>query len=91
MSTIELTNKAREYRELQVLIKQLEDEAEAIKAAITAEMEAQSADTLQVDIFTIRFTAYQSSRIDVAALKKELPDIAARFTKTTEAQRFQIA
>lgn len=91
MSTFEITNKAREYREIQAMIKQLEDEAEALKAEITAQMEAQQVDTLQADVFTVRWTLYSSSRVDTTALKKELPEVAARYTKTTEAKRFQVA
>ena len=86
-----LTEKAREYRELQAMIKDLEAEVEAVKASITAELDAQGVDTIQADIFTIKWTAYTSSRIDTTAIKKELPDIAARYTKTTEARRFQLA
>jgi predicted phage-related endonuclease len=86
-----LTSKAREYREILAMIQELEEEAEALKAAMIAEMEVQEVDTLQADIFTIRYTKYQSSRVDTTALKKELPDVAARYTKTTETRRFQVA
>ena len=91
MSTVEITGKAREYREIQAMIKELEDAAEALKTAITAEMDARSVDTLTADVFTIRWTAYTSQRVDTTALMKELPDVAARYTKTTEARRFQVA
>lgn len=91
MTINDVVTKIREYKELQAYIRQLEEEAEAAKAAIVAEMEARGTDTLQADIFTVRYTAYASSRIDSAALKKELPDVAARYTKTTEARRFQVA
>ena len=37
MTNAEIINKIKEYKELQVFIKQLEDEAEAAKAAIIAE------------------------------------------------------
>jgi len=90
MTTIEITNKAKEYREIQAMIKELEAEAEALKAAITAEMDARDTNTLQADIFTIKWTAYTSSRVDTVSLKRELPDLAARFTRTTEARRFQV-
>jgi predicted phage-related endonuclease len=91
MTTIETISKAaRDYRELQTMIKELEAEADAIKAVMISEMEKQNTDTLKTDIFTIRWTAYNSSRVDTSALKKELPEIAARYTKTTEARRFQI-
>ena len=91
MSSTEITLKAREYRELQAMIKQLEEEADALKASLVAEIESRKVETLQADIFTIRYTEYQSSRLDTAALKKELPDIADRYTKTNTARRFQVA
>jgi len=91
MTTIEISTKAKEYKELQNFIKQLQEEADAIKTAITAEMEAENTDTVATDLFTIRWTEYQSARVDTTALKKELPDIAARYTKTTTVKRFQVA
>jgi len=91
MTIVEITGKAKQYRELQIYIKQLEEEAEALKAEMIAELEAQGTDTLQADVFTIKWTAYKSNRIDTTALKNELPEVAARYTKTTEAKRFQVA
>lgn len=91
MSTIEITTKAREYRELQAMIRELEAEAEAVKAAITAELDALGVDTLQADIFTIKHTAYQSTRIDSSRLKAEHPDLYSEYSKTVEARRFQVA
>jgi predicted phage-related endonuclease len=91
MSSTDITKAAKDYRELQAMIKDLEAEADAIKARITAEMEARQTDTLQADVFTIKWTVYTSSRLDTAAIKKELPDVAARYTKTAEARRFQVA
>ena len=90
MTDAELKKAAKEYRDLQVMIKELETEVESIKAAITGYMDAEKIDTVQADVFTIKYTAYTSSRIDTTALKKELPDIADHYTKTTEARRFQV-
>ena len=86
---MDLTTKAKEYKELQVFIKQLEEEAEALKAAIIDGMGGR--DTVHVDIFTIRNTTYTSNRVDTTAFKKEMPDVAARYTKSYEARRFQVA
>ena len=36
----------------------------------------------------VRFTSGDLRRLDSAALKKELPEIAAKYTKTTETRRF---
>ena len=91
MTNIDINKAARDYRELQAMIKELEAEADAIKAAITAHMDAQNTDTMQADVFTVKWTAYQTSRLDTTAIKKELPDIAARYTKTSEARRFSVA
>lgn len=91
MSITDITTKAREYRELQLYIKQLEEEAEAIKQALIAEMEARETDNLHADILTVKYTTVKSNRLDTTTLKKELPDIAARYTKTTEGKRFTVA
>jgi predicted phage-related endonuclease len=90
MSIMDLTSKAREYRELQAMIKEMEAEADAIKLTLISELEARDTDTVQADVFTIKFTAYQSSKIDTAMLKRELPELAEKYTKTTEARRFSV-
>lgn len=41
--------------------------------------------------YKITRKAVPSSRIDTAALKKALPDLAQQFTKTTTARRFCVA
>jgi predicted phage-related endonuclease len=89
--TNEISTKIREFKELQIFIKQLEEEADGLKAGIIAKMEAQQTDTLQTDLFTVKYTAYTSSRVDTTSLRKELPEIAARYTTTTEARRFSVA
>ena len=91
MGANELAAKVRESKELQVFIKQLEDEAETAKAEIIKEMETRETDSLTVDIFTVKYTAYQSSRFEAAAFKKTHADLYGQYTKTTEARRFSIA
>ena len=91
MTTIDITKAARDYRELQAMIKELEAEAEAIKANITAHMDAQQTDTLQADIFTIKYTKYTTNRFDTTAFKSTHSDLFDKFIKTTEARRFQVA
>jgi predicted phage-related endonuclease len=91
MSTCELAEKAKAYKELQAMIHQLEEEADAIKAAITAQMEAAGAETVQADVFNIRWQTVTSERLDGKALKAAMPELARQFTKTATARRFQIA
>ena len=54
MSTIELSTKAKEYRELQAMIKELEAEAEALKQQMIGEMDARNIDELAAGEYTIR-------------------------------------
>lgn len=91
MGQNEITAKIREYKELQIFIKQLQDEAEAIKADITAEMDVRQTDTLIVDIFTVRHTTYQSSRFDSTRFKNDHADMYMAYTRTSEAKRFSVA
>jgi len=82
---------AREYRELQAMIKELEAEAEALKLAMINEMDSRCIDKLAAGEFTIHWTVYERSRFDAKALNRDLPDIAARYVKKTTATRFQVA
>ena len=91
MTTQDKLTIIREYKELKAMMSELETEAEALKQRMIVEMEALQTDTFKVDYFTVKYTPYKTSRIDTAALKNELPEIAARFTKTTETKRFQVA
>lgn len=55
MSKNDLTQKVRELKELEVMAKELQDEIDTIKDSIKAEMQEKGTDTLQADIFTIRY------------------------------------
>ena len=91
MSINELTTTARAFRKVQAEIKALEEQADALKQQIIAEMDARKAEVLEAGEYTIRWSIYESSRVDTTALKKALPDVAAQFTKTTTSLRFQVA
>jgi len=90
MTQLDINKAAKDYRELQGMIRELENEAEAIKSTLTTYMEVREIDTLTADIFTIRWMSYTTQRVDTTSLKKDLPELAAKYTKTTEARRFQI-
>ena len=89
MSINEIEAKARELRQLQALIEEAQAEAEAIKDAIKAAMG--DSESIQAGEYKITWKAVTSSRIDTAALKKALPDVAERFTKETTVRRFTVA
>lgn len=89
MSEIEITAKIRELRNLQALIDEATQEAEALKDQIKSAMGDR--EELRAGEYKITWKPVTSTRVDTAALKKELPEIAARFTKTTTSRRFCVA
>lgn len=85
MSTNELESKVRELRQLQALIAEAEAEAETIRDAIKVFMGDSEA------VQRITWKHVTSTRMDTAAIKAALPEVAARFTRTTTTRRFCVA
>ena len=91
MGTIELNGKIKELRSLRRMADELAGEIEALQDAIKAEMTARNVDTLTGDDWKVTWKEVTSNRLDSTALKKELPDIAARYTKASVSRRFTLA
>lgn len=89
MSNTELTSKIKELRELQALIEEAQAEAEAIRDLLKAHMGEQ--EELRAGEYKVTWKSVTSSRLDTAALKKALPDVAQAFTKQTTTRRFVVA
>lgn len=89
MSISEIEIKVRELRQLQVLIEEVQAEAEAIKDALKAHMGA--SEELLAGEYKVTWKAVTSSRLDTAALRKAIPDVAAAFTRTVSTRRFCVA
>lgn len=89
MSISEIESKCRELRQLQNLIAEAEQEAEAIKDTLKAHMG--DTEELFAGEYMVTWRPVKSSRLDTAALKKALPEVAERFTKVTTTRRFCVA
>lgn len=89
MDINEMESKARELRQLQALIEEAQQEAEAIKDAIKAAMG--NSESVVAGEYKITWKPVTSARIDASALRKALPDVAAAFTKETTVRRFCVA
>lgn len=89
MSINELESKARELRQLQALIEEAQQEAEAIKDAIKAAMG--NSESVVAGEYKITWKSVTTARIDTRALKKALPEVAAAFTRETTVRRFCVA
>ena len=88
MSISEIESKCRELRQLQNLIAEAEQEAEAIKDTLKAHMG--DSEELFAGEYMVTWRPVKSSRLDTTALRKALPEVAERFTKTTT-RRFCVA
>lgn len=91
MSTNELTSKVRELKELKAMAEEIAAEITTIEDAIKAEMTARETEEMMIDVYKIRWTRVKSNRFDSTAFKKAMPELAEKFTKTTETRRFSIA
>ena len=89
MSIREIESKARELRQWLAIIEEAQAEVEALKDEIKAAMGEKEA--LQAGEYKISWKNVTSSRLDTAALKQALPEIAARFTKESTTRRFTLA
>lgn len=89
MSINELESKARELRQLQALIDEAQQEAEAIKDAIKAAMG--DSEAVVAGEYKITWKSVTTARIDTSALKKALPEVAAAFTREPTVRRFCVA
>ncbi len=91
MSTIELSKKMQELRELRRMADEIQSEIEAITDLFKTEMDARSIDELSGTDWKVSWKPVTSSRLDTTALKKALPEVVERFSKTTTVRRFSIA
>ena len=88
MTTAEMEASVKEYRELRRMRDELEGEMTAIADALKMEMCDRGVPELQGADWKATWNTVETSRLDTKALKKELPDVYARFSKATTTCRF---
>lgn len=86
MSNPNMESTIRELMELRRMQEELTAEIEALQDAIKATMGSE--EELTAGAFKVTWKPITTSRLDTAALKRALPDVAAAYTKTTTARRF---
>jgi len=91
MSINELDMKVDQIRNLKRLIEDAEAEITGIEDEIKARMTELDTDELRGGTCKVTWKQVSSTRIDSKALKKELPDIAAKYSSTSTYRRFLIA
>lgn len=88
MDINEIMRELAQYKRLQEEIAGIID---GLQDEIKSYMTARGLEVLAGDEHKASYKAVTSSRVDTTALKRELPDIAARYTRTTETRRFTFA
>lgn len=81
-------------KELSEYIRMQEEAAamvESLKDQLKERMTAAGVESLAGSEHKATYKAVTSSRVDTAAIKRDMPEVAARYTKTTTARRFTFA
>jgi len=86
-----LKNRILKLKEIERQQKALEEQAEAIKAEIKKEMEAQGVEELHTGSFIIRWKTIISNRFDSKTFQAEHKKMYEQYAKQTESRRFTVA
>ena len=90
MGNLELSRVAKRARKLQLQIDALTADLEVLKNQLKSEMEMREVDTLAGDDWKVTYKTVISNRLDTTAIKRELPEVAARYNKQVISKRFSL-
>ena len=91
MSINEMEAKIAELKDLESLIQEAQEEAEAIKDSLKAQMLAANTEEMICGRFILRWPVVLSNRFDTTAFKKVMPEVYKAYTKQIQSRRFSIA
>ena len=86
-----IENRIKKLSALEEQIAQLQEQADAIKGELKADLEEKGLDELKTKNFLIRWKEIVSNRLDGKALKAALPEIYSQYCKPTSNWRFTVA
>lgn len=78
----------REIAEYSRMAEEIGATLDSLKDSLKKYMDENGLDSIAGNEHKASYKAVTSSRIDTTALKRDMPEIAARYTKTTETRRF---
>ena len=91
MTDRRMNNRIARLRAIEAQQKELEAQAEAIRAELKADLERKGEDEHNTGSFVIRWKEIISRRLDTKALRAELPEIFTLYTQESTSRRFTIA
>ena len=90
MENNELVWRLKLIRQLELQQKELEEQIEALKDSVKAEMSAQNITSLNVGEYSVSWKSYIIHRFDATTFKAEHSDLYKKYYKAVEAKRFFI-
>ncbi len=91
MSKNEIITKIETIRELEELIEEARNEAEALRDTIKQQMMADGIEEMEVGQYMVRYQSIVTNRFDNSAFKKLMPDVYKSFMRQSTSKRFSIA
>ena len=91
MTNKQIDNRIKKLQGLEAQVKDLEAQAEAIRAELKADLESKGENEHNTGSFIIRWKEIITSRLDSKALKSALPDVFESFSRESSSRRFTIA
>ena len=86
-----MENRVKKLKALESQIAELQEQANAIKSELKADLEEKGVDELKTKNFIIRWKEIISNRLDGKALKAALPEIYSQYCRTSASRRFTVA
>ena len=86
-----IVNRVRKLKELEAQQKKIEEQIEALKAEIKADMQRKDLEEQKAGDYMVRFTTVISNRFDGKAFKADHAKLYDQYMRTTESRRFSIA
>lgn len=90
MTKSEIATKAKEIKELKIMLDELTAEITSLEDELKAEMTATGTEEIITDLFKIRYTTVTSNRFDTKAFKATHSELYQQYTKPTTSKRFSI-
>jgi len=84
----DIITKVQELMELRRMAEELQSEIDALQEAVKNFMGSE--ETMIAGTFKVSYKNVASSRLDSAALKRDLPNVAALYTKQITTRRFTV-
>ena len=88
IATDNLNALMREIAEYSRMAEEIGATLDSLKDSLKKYMDENGLDSIAGNEHKASYKAVTSSRIDTTALKRDMPEIAAKYTKTTETRRF---